>query len=142
MELVDALSLLIRASIKTHDASRYPFQSRTTTRARVSSKRILPRESVIAANVPPGLTASFSPFLGESFKHVKGDALANDCEATRGFFEEVCSLRHIILENDASVEKVAGMTLERIIPTIDRLLSSESLKAEITASSPTVIAQK
>lgn len=69
----------------------------------------------------------FSPFLGGSFKHVKGDALANGCKATRDLFVVVCSLRHIILETDAKVEKVAGTTLDRIVPTIDRLLSSESL---------------
>lgn len=53
--------------------------------------------------------------------------MANGCETMLVFIEEFGSLRHIILENDASVEKVAGTTLDRIVPTIDLLRSSESL---------------
>lgn len=95
----------------------------------------------MAANVPPGDNVSLSPFLGGSFKHVKGDAFANGWGFVRGVFVEVCSLRHIILENDARVATVAGTTFDRIAPTKDLLLSSESLYADITASSPIETAQ-
>lgn len=37
------------------------------------------------------------------------------------------SLRHNIFEIDDIVENVAGTTFERMAPTIDRLLSTESL---------------
>lgn len=55
------------------------FHSRTTTSAWVSKSNIRPSESVIAANVPLGDSVSFSPFLGWSFKHVKGDAATYYC---------------------------------------------------------------
>jgi len=67
---------------------------------------------------------------------------ANDWDFASGFFVGFCSLRHIILEKEAIVENVAGTTLDRIAPTKDLPRSSESLIAEITASSPIVIAQK
>ena len=43
----------------------------------MSKSKIRPSESVIAANVPLGDRVSFSPFLGLSFKHVKGEAVTN-----------------------------------------------------------------
>jgi len=48
------------------------------------------------------------------------------------FTGEVCSLRQINLENDAIVEKVAGTTLDKIAPTKDLPLSSESLPKDQT----------
>lgn len=107
----------------------------------MSSSNIRPSESVIAANVPLGDRVSFSPFLMWSFKQVKEDALENDGSFTSSVLLVVFPLRHIILETEDSVEKAAGTTLERIAPTIDLFLSTESLYAEITASSPIVTAQ-
>lgn len=62
--------------------------------------------------------------------------LANGWGFGRAFFAAVWSLRHMILENDAMVENVAGTTFERIAPTKDLLLSSDSLcnNQEITSS--------
>lgn len=52
---------------------------------------------------------------------------ANGCGFGSGLFGGVRSLRQIILDKEAMVEKVAGTTFERIAPTKDLLLSSESL---------------
>lgn len=41
----------------------------------MSNNMIRPSESVIAAKVPLGDKVSFSPFLGWSFKHVRGKAV-------------------------------------------------------------------
>lgn len=65
--------------------SNFTFHNRTTTSAWVSSSRIRPKESVIAANVPLGDKVSLSPFLGWSFKHVKGDA-ATICTETKSIY--------------------------------------------------------
>lgn len=48
-----------------------------------------------------------------------------------------CSLRHIILDKEDIVENVAGTTLDRIAPTRDLLLSSESLLKNETAVNKT-----
>lgn len=50
------------------------FHSRTTTSAWVSNSSTRPSESVTAASDPLGERVNFSPFLGLSFKQVKGDA--------------------------------------------------------------------
>lgn len=47
----------------------------------------------------------------------------------------------MILENEDMVEKVAGTTFDRMLPTSDLLLLTDNLYAEITESSPTVTAQ-
>ena len=65
--------LLLSKKLKFIDAEE-TFHSRTTTSAWVSNSNIRPSESVIAAKVPLGDKVSFSPFLGWSFKHVKGEA--------------------------------------------------------------------
>lgn len=52
---------------------------------------------------------------------------ANDCGFTSDCFGDPDPLRHIILETEAIVENVAGTTLDRIAPTMDLFLSSESL---------------
>lgn len=48
------------------------------------------------------------------------------------FCGEVFSLRQINLENEAIVENVAGTTLDKIAPTKDLPLSSESLPKDQT----------
>jgi len=53
--------------------------------------------------------------------------LANDWGFTSGFLVGVRSLRHIILETEDIVENAAGITFDKIAPTKDLLLSSESL---------------
>jgi hypothetical protein len=61
---------------------------------------------------------------------------ANDWGFCSDFFGdftgEVRSLRQINLENEAIVEKVAGTTLDKIAPTKDLPLSSESLPNDQT----------
>jgi len=107
----------------------------------VSSSSIRPSESVIAASVPLGESVSRSPFLGESFKQVRGDVFAKDWGFGRDFLGGDGSLRHSILDKDDIVENVAATPLDKIAPTIDLVLSSDNLYAETTASSPTVMAQ-
>ena len=119
----------------------------------MSSSSIRPSESVIAASVPLGESVSRSPFLGESFKQVRGDAavyvtvrnkfqyiflrilkltqpllFAKDWGFGRDFLGGDGSLRHSILDKDDIVENVAATPLDKIAPTIDLLLSSDSLQ--------------
>lgn len=53
---------------------------------------------------------------------------ANGCGLGSGFFGDFASLRQNILDKDAMVENVAGTTFDRIAPTKDLFLSSESLQ--------------
>jgi hypothetical protein len=52
---------------------------------------------------------------------------ANGRGFTSDFLGDVCSLRQIILEKEAIVENAAGTTFDKIAPTKDLFLSSESL---------------
>lgn len=61
------------------------------------------------------------PFFQSSLPRAKA------CGFVLGFFGEACSLRQIIFEREAIVENVAGTTLDIIAPTMDLLLSSDSL---------------
>lgn len=108
----------------------------------------------MAANVPLGESVSRSPFLGESFKQVRGEAaayvlwgvnsvflkdiefqllallFANDWGFGRDFLGGDGSLRHNIFDKDDIVENVAATPLDKIAPTIDLPLSSDSLQSQ------------
>lgn len=53
---------------------------------------------------------------------------ANGWDLGSGFFELFGSLRQISFEKEAIVENVAGTTFDKIAPTSDLLLSTESLQ--------------
>lgn len=62
-----------------------------------------------------------------NFKLILFSPRANGWGFSSDFLGEVWSLRQIIFDNEAIVENVAGTTLDKIAPTKDLFLSSESL---------------